>query len=125
VNYILEHALRWHVTSVNLQSSPIPADWKADFENFQKKNGTPVFAPPVGISQDHCGRDFGGSLSDQTNQNIYAVARQLSTVRVRKLFGASISRHELTVPSLQKGNAHHKDTKAVGIAFPTSGWSAL
>jgi len=37
VNYILEHALRWHVTSVNLQSSPIPANWKADFESFQKK----------------------------------------------------------------------------------------
>jgi len=24
VNYILEQALRWHVTSVNLKSSPIP-----------------------------------------------------------------------------------------------------
>ncbi len=39
MNYILEHALRWHVTSVNLKSSPIPADWKADFERFQKKMG--------------------------------------------------------------------------------------
>jgi Domain of unknown function (DUF4832) len=39
LNYILEQALRWHVTSVNLKSSPIPADWKADFEAFEKKIG--------------------------------------------------------------------------------------
>lgn len=39
LNYILEQALRWHVTSVNLKSSPIPADWKANFETFQKKIG--------------------------------------------------------------------------------------
>jgi hypothetical protein len=39
VNYILEQALRWHVTSVNLKSSPIPEDWKLEFDNFQKKMG--------------------------------------------------------------------------------------
>jgi hypothetical protein len=39
VNYILEQALRWHVTSVNLKSSPIPDDWKAAFDSFQKKLG--------------------------------------------------------------------------------------
>src|ERR1700731_1421108 len=39
LNYILEQALRWHVTSVNLKSSPIPADWKAAFETFQKQIG--------------------------------------------------------------------------------------
>lgn len=39
VNYILEQALRWHVTSVNLKSSPIPDDWKPQFEAFQKKLG--------------------------------------------------------------------------------------
>ncbi|MBV8475816.1 MAG: DUF4832 domain-containing protein [Acidobacteria bacterium] len=39
VNYILEQALRWHVTSVNLKSSPIPDDWKPEFENFQKRLG--------------------------------------------------------------------------------------
>ena len=39
LNYILEQALRWHVTSVNLKSSPIPADWKPQFEAFQKKIG--------------------------------------------------------------------------------------
>jgi Domain of unknown function (DUF4832)/Beta-galactosidase len=39
LNYILEQALRWHVTSVNLKSSPIPDDWKADFETFEKKIG--------------------------------------------------------------------------------------
>jgi hypothetical protein len=39
LNYILEQALRWHVTSVNLKSSPIPEDWKAQFDIFQKKIG--------------------------------------------------------------------------------------
>src|SRR5262249_29140225 len=31
--------LRWHVTRVNLKSSPIPDDWKPGFESFQKKMG--------------------------------------------------------------------------------------
>lgn len=39
LNYILEQGLRWHVTSVNLKSSPIPDDWKAEFDNFQRKLG--------------------------------------------------------------------------------------
>lgn len=39
VNYILDQALRWHVSSVNIKSSPIPAEWKQIFENFQKKMG--------------------------------------------------------------------------------------
>src|SRR5215831_15891152 len=39
VKYILDQALRWHVTSVNLKSSPIPEDWKPVFADFQKKIG--------------------------------------------------------------------------------------
>jgi hypothetical protein len=39
VKYILEQALRWHVTSLNLKSSPIPQDWKPDFANFEKTMG--------------------------------------------------------------------------------------
>ena len=39
VNYILDQALRWHVSSVNVSRSPIPADWKPQFEAFQKKMG--------------------------------------------------------------------------------------
>lgn len=39
LNYILQQALRWHVTSVNLKSSPIPDDWKPAFDDFQKKLG--------------------------------------------------------------------------------------
>jgi hypothetical protein len=35
----LDQALRWHVTSVNLKSSPIPDDWKPAFDAFQKKMG--------------------------------------------------------------------------------------
>jgi hypothetical protein len=39
VDYILDQALRWHVTSVNVKSSAIPKEWKQQFDNFQKKMG--------------------------------------------------------------------------------------
>ena len=39
VNYILDQALRWHVSSVNIKSSAIPPQWEKQFEEFQKKMG--------------------------------------------------------------------------------------
>jgi Domain of unknown function (DUF4832) len=39
VDYILEQALRWHVTSLNIKSSAIPPEWKARFDAFQKRMG--------------------------------------------------------------------------------------
>jgi hypothetical protein len=39
VNYILGQALRWHVTSVNVKSSRIPPEWRAQFEDFQRQMG--------------------------------------------------------------------------------------
>lgn len=39
VDYILNQALRWHVSSVNIKSSAIPAQWKAKFEGFEKEMG--------------------------------------------------------------------------------------
>ncbi len=39
LDYILAQALRWHVTSVNIKSSAIPPEWKAAFDDFQKKMG--------------------------------------------------------------------------------------
>ncbi len=39
VDYILEQALRWHVTSVNVKSSAIPREWKTKFEEFERKIG--------------------------------------------------------------------------------------
>jgi len=39
VDYILEQALRWHVTSLNVKSSAIPPEWKARFDAFQKRMG--------------------------------------------------------------------------------------
>jgi hypothetical protein len=39
VDYILDQALRWHVTSLNIKSSAIPPEWKAQFDEFQKRMG--------------------------------------------------------------------------------------
>lgn len=39
VDYILAQALRWHVSTVNVKSSPIPPEWKMQFDDFQKKMG--------------------------------------------------------------------------------------
>ena len=39
LDYILEQALRWHVSTVNIKSAPIPSEWKAQFDGFQKKIG--------------------------------------------------------------------------------------
>lgn len=39
LDYILAQALRWHVSSVNIKSSPIPSEWKLKFDEFQKKMG--------------------------------------------------------------------------------------
>jgi len=39
VDYILNQALRWHVSSVNVKSTAIPPDWKKQFDEFQKKMG--------------------------------------------------------------------------------------
>jgi Domain of unknown function (DUF4832) len=39
VDYILAQALRWHVTSVNIKSSPLPLEWQSKFDDFQKRMG--------------------------------------------------------------------------------------
>ncbi len=39
VNYILNQALRWHVSSVNVKSSRIPPEWRAQFDDFQRQMG--------------------------------------------------------------------------------------
>ena len=36
---ILDQALRWHASTINIKSSRIPADWKAAFDTFQKQIG--------------------------------------------------------------------------------------
>jgi hypothetical protein len=36
---ILQQALRWHVSSVNIKSSPVPEQWEKQFEEFEKKMG--------------------------------------------------------------------------------------
>jgi len=36
---ILDQALRWHASTINIKSSLIPAEWKSDFDQFQKQIG--------------------------------------------------------------------------------------
>jgi hypothetical protein len=36
---ILDQALRWHASTINIKSSRIPAEWKTAFEEFQKQIG--------------------------------------------------------------------------------------
>jgi hypothetical protein len=39
LSYIFEQALRWHAASINIKSTAIPAEWKPQFDEFQKKIG--------------------------------------------------------------------------------------
>jgi hypothetical protein len=39
VDYIIEQGLRWHVSTANIKSAPIPAEWKTKFDDFQRKMG--------------------------------------------------------------------------------------
>jgi Domain of unknown function (DUF4832) len=39
LNYIFDQALRWHVSSLNIKSSPISPEWKNQFEEFRKQMG--------------------------------------------------------------------------------------
>lgn len=39
ISYILQQALRWHASYVNIKSSPIPGPWKEQFERFEKRVG--------------------------------------------------------------------------------------
>jgi hypothetical protein len=39
VDYIIEQGLRWHVSTANIKSAPIPAEWRAKFDDFQRKMG--------------------------------------------------------------------------------------
>src|SRR4051794_7650206 len=36
VDYIIEQGLRWHVSTANIKSAPIPVDWKQKFGDFQR-----------------------------------------------------------------------------------------
>ena len=43
VDYIIAQGLRWHVSTVNIKSSPIPANGKSSLTNFRERSGTALF----------------------------------------------------------------------------------
>jgi hypothetical protein len=39
LNFIIDQALAWHASTINIKSTKIPDEWKPAFEDFQKKVG--------------------------------------------------------------------------------------
>ena len=39
VDYIIEQSLKWHISSFNAKSSPVPAEWKPQIDRWLKKMG--------------------------------------------------------------------------------------
>jgi len=37
--YVMDQALRWHASSINIKSTAIPLEWKTAFDEFQKRIG--------------------------------------------------------------------------------------
>ena len=49
VNFVLDQALRWHVSSVNIKLSAIPAQWKKEFKGIPKENGLSFHLAAAGV----------------------------------------------------------------------------
>lgn len=39
VTYILDEALRWHISTLNVKSTALPPEWRTQFEDFERKMG--------------------------------------------------------------------------------------
>ena len=39
LSYVMEQALRWHASTINIKSTAIPPEWKKAFDEFQKEIG--------------------------------------------------------------------------------------
>jgi len=39
IDYIIDQSLKWHISSFNAKSSPVPAEWKPNVERWLKKMG--------------------------------------------------------------------------------------
>ena len=39
VDYIIDQSLKWHISSFNAKSSPVPAEWRPNVERWLKKMG--------------------------------------------------------------------------------------
>jgi len=49
VNFVLDQALRWHVSSVNINLSAIPAQWKKEFKGIPKEDGLSFHLAAAGV----------------------------------------------------------------------------
>jgi len=49
VNFVLDQALRWHVNSVNIKLSAIPAQWKKEFKGIPKEDGLSFHLAAAGV----------------------------------------------------------------------------
>ena len=39
VDYIIDQSLKWHISSFNAKSSPVPVEWKPQVDRWLKKMG--------------------------------------------------------------------------------------
>ncbi|PYU69804.1 MAG: hypothetical protein DMG49_12470 [Acidobacteria bacterium] len=49
VNFVLDQVLRWHVSSVNIKLSAIPAQWKKEFKGIPKEDGLSFHLAAAGV----------------------------------------------------------------------------
>ena len=56
---ILDQALRWHASTINLKSSRIPADWKPAFDEVPEADRVSLRAEAAGISLEGVARRDG------------------------------------------------------------------
>jgi Domain of unknown function (DUF4832)/Beta-galactosidase len=139
VNYILDQALRWHVSSVNIKSSVIPPQWKKQFDEFEKKMGyrfilrrleypkevRPGEMMPVNMWFLNAGvspvyRDFTLAVQLSSSEGS-AVIKTPADVR-KWLPGDAVFEGTLFVPqTLKPGEYHFR----VGLLDPYTGFPAI
>jgi Domain of unknown function (DUF4832)/Beta-galactosidase len=139
VNYILDQALRWHVSSVNIKSSAIPEQWEKQFDEFEKKMGyrfvlrrleypkevRPGAMMPVNMWFLNAGvapvyRDYTLAIELSSSEGS-AVMKTAADVR-KWLPGDAVFEGTLFVPQTLKSGQYHF---RVGLLDPYTGLPAI
>ncbi|HXH51080.1 MAG TPA: DUF4832 domain-containing protein [Terriglobia bacterium] len=139
LNYILQQALRWHVSSANIKSSAIPPQWKQQFREFEKEMGyrfilrrleypkevRPGAMMPVNVWFLNAGvapvyRDYTLAVELSSSEGS-AVIKTSADVR-KWLPGDAVFEDTLFVPQTLKPDQYHF---RVGLLDPRTGLPAI